>query len=102
MDPWNTPPEGQPAYSWDAITQARPQSRIVLTRLPLDGLLFPSDVNAKVGPDVQKLAEQRAKAPKSAWDGFVLESAQEALPELPVVPAAPSPPAKPEGRAKKH
>ncbi len=56
----------------DAITQARPQSRIVLTRLPLDGLLLPSDVNAKVGPDVQKIAEPRAKAPPLAWDGFVL------------------------------
>jgi len=102
VDPWNTPPEGQPAYSWDTITQARPQSRTVLSRLPLDGLLFPTDVNAKVGPDVQKLAEQRAKTPMLAWDGFVLESAQEALPELPIVPAVPAPPAKLGGRAKKR
>ena len=97
VDPWNTPPEGQPAYSWDTIAQARPQSRVVLTRLPLDGLLFPSDVNAKVGPDVQKLAEQRTKTPMLAWDGFVLESAQEALPELPAAPVAP---AKPDAQVK--
>lgn len=98
VDPWNKPPEGQPAYSWDVVAQARPQSRTVLTRLPLDGLLFPSDVNAKVGLDVQKIAEQRAKMPRLAWDGFVLESAQEALPELPSAP--PDPPAKPGIRAK--
>ena len=89
VDPWNKPPEGQAAYSWDVITQARPQSRTILTRLPLDGLLLTSDVNAKVGLDVQKIAEQRAKTPKAAWDGFVLESAQEALPEMPAAPPTP-------------
>lgn len=90
MDPFDKAPEGQSAYSWDALAQARPQSRMVLTRLPLDGLLFPNDVNAKVGRDVQKIAEQRAAKPKMAWDGFVLESAQEALPELPSTPSSPA------------
>ena len=89
MNPFNDAPEGQPAYSWDTVSQARPQSQTILTRLPPDGLLLPSEVNAKVGPDVQKIAEQRAKTPKLAWDGFVLESAQEALPEMPSAPPTP-------------
>ncbi len=100
MDPFNTAPEGQPPYSWNAIIQARPQSRTVLTRLPLDGLLRVDDVNAKVGLDVQKIAEQRAKTPKLAWDGFVLEAAQEALPELPAAPPRPDAAAKPGVRVK--
>ena len=81
VDPWNHPAEGQPAFSWDNIAQARPQSRVILTRLPFDGLLLSAAVNAKVGPEVQGIVEQRAKTPKLAWDGFVLEAAQEALPE---------------------
>ena len=98
IDPWNTAPEGQPAYSWNTVAQARPQSRVILTRLPLDGLLLTSDVNARVGLEVQKIAEQRAKTPTAAWDGFVLESAQEALPDLSAAP--PDPSARPSVRAK--
>jgi hypothetical protein len=74
VDPWTRTQKDQPSYSWSAAAQARPQSRIILVRVPLIGVLTKEGTIAAAGQAIQKLADEKQ------WDGFVLEASQEAFP----------------------